>query len=96
MDNVADLPCEIDAEGTTAIFKLSPAERDRILDGGLIELHISGHPIPPVALNVTTANVKEEWQPDDLLCENCHAVWKKDRGFTDCNHCGGKLAPPKT
>lgn len=90
-----DLPCRVDDTGVTAIFALTDDERRAITQGANIELKVWAAPLPPVALAVTGDDVREEWLPDDLRCENdeCGGLWREDRGMSHCGHCGGNLVP---
>jgi hypothetical protein len=92
--SIADLPCEVDDSTVTAVFKLTPEERQRVADGAHLTLVIIQRPMPPIALGVAAENVEEQWAEGDLVCEDCGAVWLAERELLACGHCGGRLGQP--
>lgn len=51
-DDIGDLHCRVEGEFTFAHFKPSEDELRRLNEGELVQLHIIGHPIPPVGIEV--------------------------------------------
>lgn len=51
-EGVGDLSCRVDGKYTYAHFSPDEEELELLNNGGVIELHIIGHPIPPLGLEV--------------------------------------------
>lgn len=51
---VGDLSCRVVENYTFAHFKPTEEELALLNDGGVVELHIVGHPIPPLGMEVVT------------------------------------------
>lgn len=59
-EGVGDLSCRVDGPYTFAHFKPTEEELALLNEGGLIELHVVGHPLPPVGLEVVHEDPEDD------------------------------------
>lgn len=78
---VADLPCQREADGTASVWKLTDEERTMIANGAQIRLKCYGAGHVPVSLSIV--NEVERPNPDDLRCERCSGILVVDIGGTE-------------
>jgi hypothetical protein len=65
-DEIGDLSCRVDGIETFSHWRPSEEELELLNRGGSVELGITGHPIPPVRINVVEANMGDQEKPFKL------------------------------
>jgi hypothetical protein len=59
-EGVGDLPCRIDGAYTFAHFRPTEEELELLNEGGVVELHIMGHPLPPLGVEVVHEDPEDD------------------------------------
>lgn len=59
-EGVGDLSCRVDGAYTFAHFKPTEEELALLNEGGVVELHILGHPLPPLGLDAVPENPEDD------------------------------------
>src|SRR5690606_28717626 len=83
MPSIADLPFHRKDGGVVSTWELTPEEREMIANGANIEFVCFSEPHPPISLSVTGDGEDEQTSADDLRCEECGALYVRDRGLAD-------------